>query len=314
MTKLPQDATIVGIDIAKRHLDVHVLPAAKSWRVDYTPKGLATLADRLTALDPALIVMEASGGYERACADSLAGAGLGVAVVNPRQTRRFAGSTGKLAKTDRIDAQMIARYGQCINPAHRHIPDRAHAMLSALVARRRQLMAMVIMEKQRCDPALVHPVLLPGIKQHLRSLKKQCASLQVKIEAIIASHPLWSRIASALQEVKGVGPQTATTLITHMPELGTLNRRQVAALAGLAPINRDSGSSRGRRYVQGGRKQIKTALYLAALSAARHHPALKIFYNSLRQAGKTPKSALVAVARKLLVSLNAIAKTIIQAT
>lgn len=127
MTKLPQDATIVGIDIAKRHLDVHVLPAAKSWRVEYTPKALAALANRLAALDPALIVMEASGGYERACADSLAGAGLAVAVVNPRQTRRFAGSTGKLAKTDRIDAQMIARYGQCINPAHRHSPDRAHA-------------------------------------------------------------------------------------------------------------------------------------------------------------------------------------------
>lgn len=313
MTKLPQDATIVGIDIAKRHLDVHVLPAAKSWRVEYTPKGLAALAQKLGTLEAALIVMEASGGYERACADSLAGAGLVVAVVNPRQTRRFAGSTGKLAKTDKIDAQMIALYGQCINPAHRHSPDRVHAKLTAFVARRQQLVAMVIMEKQRCDPALVHSALLPGIKQHLRMLEKQCAALQVKIEAIIASHPLWSRIARALQDVKGVGPQTATTLITHMPELGTLNRREVAALAGLAPINRDSGSSRGRRYTQGGRKQIKTALYLAALSAARHHPELKIFYNSLRQAGKAPKSALVAVARKLLVSLNAIAKTTINA-
>lgn len=218
MTKLPQDATIVGIDIAKRHLDVHVLPAAQYWRVDYTPKGLAALADRLAALDPALIVMEASGGYERVCADSLAGAGLVVAVVNPRHTRRFAESTGKLAKTDRIDAQMIARYGQCINPAHRHSPDQAHAKLTALVARRQQLMAMAIMEKQRCDPALIHPVLLPDLKRHLRLLEKQCAALQVKIEAIIASHPLWSRIARALQEVKGIGPQTATTLITHMPD------------------------------------------------------------------------------------------------
>lgn len=312
MTKLAQEDTFVGIDVAKRHLDVHVLPEGKHWRVEYTPKGLADLAGKLGVLDPILIVMEASGGYERACADSLAGAGLAVAVVNPRQTRRFAGSTGKLAKTDRIDAEMIARYGQCIKSVHHHKPDPAHAMLTALVARRRQLVAMAIMEKQRCDPSLIHPSLVAGIKQHLRMLEKQCGILQVKIEAIIAAHPLWSRIAVALQEVKGVGPQTATTLITHMPELGTLNRREIAALAGLAPINRDSGSSRGRRYTQGGRNQIKTALYLAALSAARHHPTLKIFYNTLRQAGKPAKSALIAVARKLLVTLNSIAKTTIQ--
>lgn len=312
MTKIAQEDTFVGIDVAKRHLDVHILPEGKHWRVDYTPKGLTDLVSKLSLFDPALIVMEASGGYERACADALAGAEFAVAVVNPRQTRRFAGSTGKLAKTDQIDAEMIARYGQCIKPAHHYKPDPAHAMLSAFVARRRQIMAMAIMEKQRSDPSLIHPSLVAGLKQHLRFLEKQCLALQIKIEAIIAAHPLWSRIAAALQEVKGVGPQTATTLITHMPELGTLNRREVAALAGLAPINRDSGASRGRRYTQGGRHQIKTALYLAALSAARHHPILKIVYQNLRNAGKAPKSALIAVARKLLITLNSIAKTTIQ--
>ena len=323
--KITHEDTFVGIDVAKRHLDVHILPEGKHWRVDYTPKGLADLVSKLGLFDPVLIVMEASGGYERACADALAGAEFAVAVVNPRQTRRFgqkaevyperrrrAGSTGKLAKTDQIDAEMIALHGQCIKPVHHHKPDPAHAMLTAFVARRTQIVAMAIMEKQRADPSLIHPSLMAGLKQHLRLLEKQCLALQVKIEAIIAAHPLWSRIAAALQEVKGVGPQTATTLITHMPELGTFNRREVAALAGLAPINRDSGSSRGRRYTQGGRNQIKTALYLAALSAARHHPTLKIFYKNFRDAGKAPKSALIAVARKLLITLNSIAKTTIQ--
>ena len=312
MTNVSQEDCFVGIDVAKRHLDIHLWPGGRHWRADYTPKGLAELAAVLATHNPTLIVMEASGGYERACADSLAGAGLAVAVVNPRQTRRFAGSTGKLAKTDRIDAEMIARYGSCLKPSCRHTPDPAHAELAALVARRRQLVAMAVMEKQRSDPSLVHKSLVAGIKQHLRHLEKQCAALQTRIAAIIAAHPLWSRITAALQEVKSVGPQTATTLIAHMPELGTLNRRQVAALAGLAPINRDSGTSRGRRFTHGGRNQIKTALYLAALSAARYHPTLKTFYTSLRNAGKAPKSALIAVARKLLITLNSIAKNIIQ--
>lgn len=314
MTQISEHERFVGIDVAKKHLDVHLLPEGKSWRIDYTPAGLARLLDQLEKVAPALIAMEASGGYERACADCLAGAGLAVAVINPRLVRRFAGSLGKLAKTDQIDAAIIARYAALAKPANHHTPDPAQAMLAALTVRRRQLVGMIVMEKQRTDPGHVHPAILADIKRHLRVLEKEQAKLEARIDALIASHPLWARMTAALQEVTGVGPQTATALITHLPEIGTLNRRQAAALAGLAPINRDSGTHRGRRFVQGGRQPLKTALYLAALSAARHHQTLKHFYKSLRENGKTPKSALIAVARKLLIILNAVArKTIITA-
>ena len=185
-------------------------------------------------------------------------------------------------------------------------------MLMALTARRRQLVSMIVMEKQRADPGHAHPAILAGIQRHLHMLAQEQATLEADIATLIASHPLWARINKALQEVTGVGPQTATALITHLPEIGTVNRRQAAALAGLAPINRDSGTHRGRRFVQGGRQTLKTALYLAALSAARHHPTLKLFHQSLREAGKAPKTALIAVARKLLIILNAIARKTIQ--
>jgi transposase len=314
MTQIPDHERFVGIDVAKRHLDVHLLPEGKSWRIDYSPAGLARLLDQLEKVPPALIVMEASGGYERACADWLAGAGLPVAVINPRLARRFAGSLGKLAKTDQIDAAMIARYAAFAKPATRHTPDPAQAMLTALTVRRRQLVGMIVMEKQRADPGHAHPAIQADITRHLRCLEREQARLEARIDALVASHPLWARINAALQDVTGVGPQTAITLITHLPEIGKLNRRQAAALAGLAPINRDSGTHRGRRFVQGGRQPLKTALYLAALSAARHHPTLKLFYMTLREAGKAPKSALIAVARKLLLILNAIARQTINAS
>ena len=311
MTQIPEHERFVGIDIAKKHLDLHLLPEGRSWRIDYTPAGLAELIERLEQIQPALIVMEASGGYERACADCLAGAGLAVAVVNPRLVRRFAGALGKLAKTDRIDAALIARYAAFARPASRHRPDPAQALLMALTARRRQVVGMIVMERQRTDPGHVHPAILPRIRRHLRTLEREQASLEEQIGSLIAGHPLWARMAAALRTVTGVGPQTATALITHLPEIGTLNRRQAAALAGLAPINRDSGTHRGRRFVQGGRQTLKTALYLAALSAARYHPTLKHVYRSLREAGKAPKSALIAVARKLLIILNAVARNAI---
>lgn len=314
MTHITQDDHVVGIDIGKSHLDIHLHPQGKHWRVDYTPAGISQLAIKLAALEPQLVVMEASGGYERACADSLAAAGLAVAIVNPRLVRRFAGSLGKLAKTDKIDAEVIARFAAFAKPEARHIPDPAHARLTALATRRRQIVSMIVKEKQRADPGHVHPDILPDIKRHLRSLDKEKAKLDTKIDAIIAAHPLWSRIAAAVQCEKGVGPQTANALITHLPQIGTLNRREAAALAGLAPINHDSGKHRGRRFVQGGRQSLKTALYLAALSAARHHPTLSHFYQSLRNAGKAAKSALIAVARKLLIILNSIAKQIVIAT
>lgn len=308
MTHISKPERFVGIDVAKKHLDVHLHPEGRCWRLNYNPAGLARLLDQLEQMAPVLIAMEASGGYERACADCLAGAGLAVAVINPRLVRRFAGSLGQLAKTDQIDAAIIARYAAFARPANCHTPDPEHAMLMALTGRRRQVVAMIVMEKQRMDPGHVHQAILPGIRRHLRILEKEQAQLEARINALIASHTVWARINAALQDVTGVGPQTATAIITHLPQIGTLNRRQAAALAGLAPINRDSGSQRGRRFVQGGRQPLKTALYLAALSAARYHPTLKLFYASLRQAGKAPKSALIAVARKLLIILNATAR------
>lgn len=308
MTTIAADARVVGIDVSKAHLDVHMLPEGKAWRIACEPAALGGLVDELQVQAPGLIVMEATGGYERLAADLLAGAGLPVAVVNPRQTRRFAGSLGRLAKTDRIDAEVLALYAQRIQPTARHRPDPERARLAALVTRRRQLLAMIVMEKQRLDPALVDAHVAKGIEQHRRFMERQCAAIEAEIAGCIASHPLWSQLDAAFQTVVGVGPGTSRTIITHMPEIGTIDRRQAAALAGLAPFNRDSGIMRAKRHVYGGRPAVKTALYMAALSAARHHPTLSLAYRQLRAKGKYPKQALIAIARKLLVILNAIAK------
>lgn len=314
MTDIPDTPRFVGIDVAKTHLDLHMLPDGRAWRIAYTPADLARLIDELAARQVELVVMEASGGYERSCADLLAGAGLAVAVVNPRQIRRFAGALGTLAKTDTVDAALIAEYGVRMRPSARHRPDPGRSQLAALVVRRRQLVAMMVTERQRVDPAHLDESVARDIAHHLRFLEQAMADIEQRINALITAHPLWSRLSRALQAIKGVGPQTATTLITQMPELGTVGRRQAAALAGLAPFNRDSGTSRGRRFVHGGRTPLKTALYLAALSAARFNTTLKAFYQRLRDNGKPPKTALVAVARKLLTILNAVAKQTLQPT
>lgn len=308
MTDIASASRLVGIDVAKTHLDLHLLPDGRAWRIAYTPAALSQLLADLAARQVGLVVMEASGGYERPCADMLAAAGVGVAVVNPRQIRRFAGALGRLAKTDAVDAALIAEYGVRMRPQARHRPDPERNHLAALVVRRRQIVAMAATERQRADPDHLDPVIAADIAAHLHFLQQGLADIEQRIAALIAAHPVWSRLSSALQAIKGVGPQTATALISQMPELGTINRRQIAALAGLAPVNRDSGSTRGRRFIQGGRTQIKTALYLAALSAARFNPTLKSFYQQLRGNGKTPKTALVAVARKLITILNAVAK------
>lgn len=312
MTDIAATPRVVGIDVAKTHLDLHLLPDGQAWRIACTPGDLAGVIDVLAAQRVELVVMEASGGYERLCADALAGAGLAVAVVNPRQIRRYAGALGRLAKTDAIDAALIADYAARIRPAARHRPDPARNRLAALVARRRQLVAMAVVERQRADPDHLDASVADDIAHHLRFLEQALADIERRIAACIADHPLWSRLTTALQAIKGVGTQTATALVTHLPELGTIGRRQIAALAGLAPINRDSGTTRGRRFVQGGRTTLRTALYLAALSAARFNPDLKTFYQRLRANGKPPKTALIAVARKLLTILNAVAKQSLQ--
>lgn len=311
MTSIAQSNSFVGIDVAKAHLDIAILPHGSSKRIAYTAKNLAELITQLQTVSPALIVLEASGGYERLCADVLAEAGFPVAVINPRQARSFARSTGKLAKTDRIDARMLALYGERLQPRARHKPDAKRAHLAAHLRRRRQLITMRTAERQQLDPALLDPVLKRSITDHLRMLERQILKIDIAIAQMIKTHPDWADIYAALQAVKGVGPQTASTLITAMPELGTITRRQVASLAGLAPINRDSGTHRGRRFTMGGRADVRTMLYMAALSAIRSSPPYKQNYQRLVAAGKPPKVAIIAIARKLLTALNAIAKSVI---
>jgi transposase len=305
------DATLccVGIDVAKAHLDIAIAGTLR--RIDYTPRALAGLVEQLAHLREPLIVLEASGGYERLCADTLAEAGFAVAVANPRRVRAFARSLGQLAKTDAIDARMLALYGARIRPAKRHRPDPARARLGALDTRRRQLVAMRAAERQRLD--LADPAIARAITRHVRQLERDIAAVDEAIDKVITAHPIWSILHRALQTIPGIGRQTATVLIVAMPELGYLNRREAAALGGLAPINRDSGANRGHRFVQGGRQTLKTALYMAALAAARCHPTLKHTYASLRQAGKPPKVALIAIARKLLLIANALAKQLLPA-
>jgi transposase len=307
MTTISASPRIVGIDVAKAHLDLHLLPEGRSWRIAYEPAKLRQLIEQLLVLQVTLVVLEASGGYERVCADLLAEAGLPVAVVNPRQVRRFAGAMGTLAKTDSIDAAMIAQYGLRIRPQARHRPDPARSHLTALVLRRSQLVALRVAETQRADPDHLDAAVAEDIACLIGFITQRIQRIEHDIAQLIASHPLWGQLSEALRAVKGVGPQTATALITLMPELGTISRRQVAALAGLAPVNRDSGTSRGRRFIQGGRSPLRTALYMAAITAARCNPVLRTFYERLRLAGKAPKTALIAVARKLLTILNAIA-------
>lgn len=316
MTVIPDQNTLpqhfVGIDVAKAHLDVATLPGTTARRIAYTKAGLGELVGILGKLSPTLIVMEASGGYERLCADVLAEAGLAVAVINPRQARSFARSTGRLAKTDRIDAAMLALYGERLLPKNRHKADPKRAHLAALLRRRHQLVTMRTCERQQLDPALLDLALKPMITAHLRLIERHIAKLDDQIAKAIKSHPDWADIYVGVQEIKGVGPGTASTLIAAMPELGTINRRQIAALAGLAPINRDSGKQRGRRFTQGGRSTVRTMLYMAALSAIRSNTKYANAYKAMHDAGKPAKLAITAMARQLLIAINAIARDIIK--
>ncbi len=256
--------------------------------------------------------MEASGGYERLCADVLAEAGFAVAVINPRQARAFARSTGRLAKTDQINAAILALYGERLAPKTHHKADPKRAHLAALIRRRHQLVTMRTSERLQLDPALLDAALKPMITAHLRLIERHITKLDGQIVMAIKSHPDWADIYAAVQEIKGVGPGKASTLIAAMPELGTINRRQVAALAGLALINRDLGNSRGRRFTQGGRSTVRTMLHMAALSAIRSNTKYAAAYKIMRDARKPAKLAIIAMAKQLLIAINAIAKNTIQ--
>jgi transposase len=295
----------VGIDVAKDRLDVHLRPGGESFAVARDGEGLAGLVGRLRALAPALVVMEATGGYETVVASALAAAHLPLAVVNPRQIRAFARATGKLAKTDRLDAAAIAHFAEAIRPPVRPIADAEAQALGELVARRRQVIEMIVAETNRRRRASQRRV-IRAIERHLAVLQAELSELDGDIDGAIRESPAWQADADLLSSVPGVGKATLRTLIAELPELGHLTRRKIAALAGLAPINRDSGTLRGRRAIAGGRSAVRAALFMPAMVASKKNPVIAPYYQKLRAAGKTAKQALTACMRKLLVILNAI--------
>jgi transposase len=298
----------VGIDVSKHRLEVHVRPSGESFAMGHGEEEVAVLVGRLAALEPMLIVLEATGGMEVRLAAALAAAGLPVAVVNPRQVRAFARAMGRLAKTDRLDAQAIARFAEAVRPAVRPLPDEATRHLGALVARRRQLLAMLVAERNRRQAA--DPALHQRLDAHLRWLEEALAEIESAIDGTVRRSPIWRAKEELLRSVPGVGPVSARTLLAELPELGSLTRRQAAALVGVAPFSRDSGRMRGRRTVWGGRAPLRACLYMAAVAAARGgNPLIAGFYKRLRLAGKPAKVALTACMRKLVVTLNAMLRT-----
>lgn len=293
----------VGIDIAKSHLDVAAQPSGEHWRVAHDAAGLAALVARLEALAPALVVLEASGGHERTVVAALSAAGLPVAVVNPRQPRDFARSTGQLAKTDRLDAQALARFARAVQPPARPAPTAEAQVLAATLARRRQLLEMLTAEQHRRRTALA--ALWPPLDAHIAWLKAALEEIDRDLERQIAADPAWRERAERLRSAPGVGRVLATTLLAELPELGRLDRRQIAALVGVAPLADDSGARRGKRTTWGGRAPVRCTLYMATIVATRFTPTIRAFYQRLLAAGKPKKVALVACMRKLLTILNA---------
>jgi transposase len=299
------DAIFVGIDVSKDRLDVHVLPAGEAFAVARNGEGLAALNERLGALGAAVIAVEATGGFETVVAASLAGAGLPVVVVNPAQVRAFAQALGKRAKTDPIDAAVIARFVAATTPEVRPLPDEQTRALADLVARRRQIVQMIVAERQREKRATVRR-LRRSIERLLAALEKELNELDKALDDAVRGSPAWRQNEDLLKSVPGVGSVIARTLMAELPELGTLDRRQIAALAGLAPWTRQSGKWKGKSFIGGGRSSVRAALFVGALVAARFNPTLKAFRQRLIDAGKPKIVATIAVARKLLTILNAI--------
>jgi transposase len=298
----------VGIDVAKSHVTVHVRPDAIAFVCTTDAQGLAELLARLKPLAPKLIVLEASGGYEAIVAATLAEADLPVAVVNPRQTRRFAGALGRLAKTDTIDAADIAHFAEAIKPEPRPLPDEQTRQLRALLARRYQLVVMAGAEQQRHDRADTTLARRSCVAM-LRSLKAEIARIERAIDKLITASPIFCARQDLLKTIPGVGDVVARIFIAELPELGTVDRHKIAALVGLAPMNRDSGRQRGERHIKGGRPQIRSPLFAACLAVIQCNPTLRSFYQRLLMAGKPKRLALVAVMRKLVCIANAMLRT-----
>jgi transposase len=301
-----ETGTYVGIDVAKARLDLAVRPSGEQWVSTTDAASLEEVVRRLQGLQPELIVLEATGGREGPTVAALAAAGLPVAVVNPRQVRDFARAVGQLAKTDVLDAQILAHFAQVIHPTPRPLPEAQAQELAALLARRRQLIQMQTAERQRLDTAL--PRVQAQIVRHLAWLEAELADLDHPLHDQVQASPVWRERENLLRSVPGIGPTTALTLLAELPELGQLDRKAIAALVGVAPLSCESGTWRGRRIVWGGRVRVRTALYMAALVASRYNPIIAAFYRRLCAAGKPKKVALTACMHKLLTILNAIVR------
>jgi transposase len=297
----------VGVDVSKARLDVAFRPEGESFQVDNDESGIAKCVQRLLVLKPQLVVVEATGGFETAFVAAAAVAAVPVVVVNPKQVRHFAKALGRLAKTDSIDALVIAQFAEAVRPELRPIADEANERLSALLSRRRQVLEMIVAEKNRLASTREKQV-LQRITYHLHFLKQELGELDDDLDREIRASPAWREKEDLLRSVPGIGPVVARTLMAELPELGQLDRKRIAALVGVAPMNNDSGTLRGQRRIQGGRARVRTALYMAAVVGSRFNPRLKTFYESLRASGKSAKVALIACARKLLVILNALVR------
>ena len=308
MEQPPMVPSFVGIDVSKDRLDVHLLPSAEAFAVARDGEGLERLVAALRARAPTLVVLEATGGFEVTVAAALAGAGLPLAVVNPRQIRAFARAFGRLAKTDALDAEVIALFAERVRPEPRPVADDDARALAELVARRRQVVEMIGMEANRRRQARNTRV-RRMIDATLKALEAQLAELDRDLNDTVRSCPAWRAKEDLLTSVPGIGPITARTLIADLPELGALDRRRLAALVGIAPINRDSGLMRGHRAIAGGRTAVRNVLYMATLTAIRWNPVLKRHYQQLVERGRPKKVAIVACMRRLLTVLNAILRT-----
>lgn len=295
----------VGIDVAKDRLDVAVRPSGEIFMAARTAAGIEHLIARLLQLAPKIVALEATGGYETIAAAAFASAGLPVVVVNPAQIRAFAKAIGQRAKTDPIDAAVIAHFAEATKPDVRPLPDEETRLLADLVARRRQIVEMIGAERQRERRATAKS-LKKSIARLVKALEKELSSADTDIGDAMRASPVWREKEDLLASVPGVGPAIARTLIAELPELGRLNRKEIAALAGLAPFTRQSGQWRGKSFIGGGRTSVRTALFMGAMVAKKHNPVLKVFFERLVAAGKPKMVALIAVARKLLIILNAI--------
>ena len=303
---MEQEGIYVGIDVAKAQVDVAVRPTGQRWVVSYDETGVGELVSQMEDLSPAMVLLEASGGLELPLVAALAAAALPVVVVNPRQVRDFARATGTLAKTDALDAAVLAHFAEAVRPPVRPLRDAETQALNALAARRHQVMTMLVSEKNRLSSATI--AVRPRIEAHIAWLERELDDLDEGLRQTLRQSPVWREKEGLLRTVPGVGEQLSLTLLAYLPELGTLDRRKIAALVGVAPFNRDSGTLRGKRTVWGGRARIRAVLYMGALVASRHNPAIRDFYQRLLAAGKPKKLALIACMRKLLVILNSMLK------